>query len=403
MQGAMDFTAPESIMRAAVPDTTPAAQLVVRWRDEPVLECCYGWLDEARAEPTRPDTLFDLASVTKLFVVTTFMTLVEAGRAGLDQPVSEVISAFSGQRPVAPYEDPLTPGAFVSVAETTEPVDFSKITFRHLLTHSSGLPAWRPLFRQPSREAARRMALETAAAYPTGTNTIYSDIGLIVLGVAVEQLTGMSLDQAVAARVTDPLSLQHTRFLPIDDGRRTDDQQSEAGAESFVLRPSSFIGQNIAPTEFCAWRKRRIVGEVHDENAAWLGGVAGHAGLFSSAADVAAFGQMFLDHGQPLLSAATVTEMTRLQAQQGDVRRGLGFALWSPDPEASSNPFSPNAFGHTGFTGTSLWIDPARALVVALLTNEVYHGRQNRGIAALRVAVQRAIVQAIDAATGTTE
>ncbi len=387
-----EFTATEEIMRAAVPDTTPAAQLVVRWRGEPVLDHSYGWLDpEARTQPTQPDTLFDLASVTKLFVVTTFMTLVEAGLAGLDLPVSEVIAAFSSQRSVAPYEDPVTPGAFVSVVETTEPVDFGQITFRHLLTHSSGLPAWRPLFQQPSREAARRMAVETAAAYPIGTNTIYSDIGLIVLGIAVEQLTGMSLDQAVAARVTEPLGLQHTRFLPLPDG--------EPLTPGTLLRasPAEHIG-NLAPTEFCTWRKRRIVGEVHDENAAGLGGVAGHAGLFSTAADVATFGQMFLDGGQPLLSAATVAEMTRLQAEQDDVRRGLGFALWSPDPEASGNPFSPNAFGHTGFTGTSLWIDPVRSLVVALLTNEVYHGRRNRGIAALRVAVHRAVVTAIDQA-----
>lgn len=378
----MEYTATEAIMRAAVPDTTPAAQLVVRWRGQPVLDRCYGWLDEARAQPTRPDTLFDLASVTKLFVVTTFMTLAEAGQAALDQPVSEVIPSFSGQRPVAPYEDPLAPGQFVSVADTDELVDFSRITFRHLLTHTSGLPAWRPLFRQPSREAAMRMALETAAAYPTGTNTVYSDIGLIVLGMAVEQLTGMPLDRTVAAHVTGPLGLQHTCYLPLpkDESRKMKDES------------------NVAPTEFCAWRGRRIVGEVHDENAASLGGVAGHAGLFSTAADVARFGQMFLDGGQPLLSAATVAEMTRLQVEQGDVRRGLGFALWSPDPEASGNPFGPAAFGHTGFTGTSLWIDPARALVVALLTNEVYHGRHERGIMALRVAVHRAIVEAIDAA-----
>ena len=385
-------------MRAAVPDITPAAQLVVRWRGEPVLDRSYGWLDEERTVATRPDTLFDLASVTKLFVVTTFMTLVEADKVGLDQPVSEVIAAFSGQRPVKPYEDPLTPGAFISIVETTEAVDFGQLTFRHLLTHSSGLPAWRPLFRQPSREAARRMAVETAAAYPTGAHVVYSDIGLIVLGMAVERLTGQRLDQAVAAYVTGPLGLQHTRFLPIDEGRKTNDQRPEGEVESFVIRHSSFVIQNIAPTEVCAWRGRRIIGEVHDENAAGLGGVAGHAGLFSTASDVATFGQMFLDGGQPLLSAATVAEMTRLQGEQDDVRRGLGFALWSPDPEASSNPFSPQAFGHTGFTGTSLWIDPARALVVALLTNEVYYGRQDRGIMALRVAVHRAVVAAIDAA-----
>ncbi len=152
---------------------------------------------------------------------------------------------------------------------------------------------------------------------------------------------------------------------------------------------------NVAPTEFCSWRDRRIVGKVHDENAYRLGGIAGHAGIFSTARDVATFGQSFLEGGT-LLSAQTVTEMTRLQTDGLALQRGLGFGLWSQDPEASGYPFSVNAFGHTGFTGTSLWIDPDRELVVALLTNEVYNGRQNRRIGPLRVAVHQTIVEVVD-------
>ncbi|HJR78996.1 MAG TPA: serine hydrolase, partial [Anaerolineales bacterium] len=154
--------------------------------------------------------------------------------------------------------------------------------------------------------------------------------------------------------------------------------------------------ENIAPTEFCQWRRRRIVGEVHDESAWRLGGVAGHAGMFGHARDVAAFGQSFLDAS--LLRRETIAEMTRLQAESNGMRRGLGFALWSPDPAASSNPFSPRTFGHTGFTGTCLWIDPQRELVTALLTNEVYGGREGRGIAALRVQIHQAVVESVDAA-----
>lgn len=154
--------------------------------------------------------------------------------------------------------------------------------------------------------------------------------------------------------------------------------------------------QNFAPTEFCKWRGRRIVGEVHDESAWRLGGVAGHAGMFAHARDVAKFGQSFLDAS--VLKRETIVEMTRLQAEFNDVRRGLGFALWSPDPEASSHPFSPSTYGHTGFTGTCLWIDPKRQLVVAFLTNEVYNGRENRGIADLRVQVHRAIVESVNTA-----
>lgn len=377
-----DFSLVDALMREASPSSAPAAQLAIHWRGEPVLARSYGWLDPVACEqPTQPDTLFDLASLTKLFVVGTFMTLVEAGRVGLDQRVADVIGAFRGLRPVRPYENPLSPGGFVSVVETTSSVDVGQITFRSILSHTSGLPAWRPLFRQASRKAARRMALETACAYPSGTRIVYSDIGLIVLGMAVEQLLGQPLDQAVAARVTEPLGLAHTRYLPIDmDGAST----PGVGAA------------NVAPTEMCSWRGRRVVGEVHDENAAGLGGVAGHAGLFSTAADVAAFGQCFLDGGRPLLQPATVTEMTRPQAEQDALRRGLGFVLWSPDPEASGNPLSQRAFGHTGFTGTSLWVDPERELVVALLTNDVYYGRENRQIGQLRVALHRAVAQAID-------
>lgn len=387
-----DFTLADAVMRDAVPMVTPAAQLVVRWRGEVTLRRVYGWLDpEPRQQPAQLDTLFDLASVTKLFVITAFMTLVEAGRVGLDQQVSDVITEFRGWRPVQPYEDPLSPGNFVTVVETAAHVDVGRITFRQLLTHTAGLPAWRPLFRQPSRQAAYRLALETACAYPTGTRIVYSDIGLILLGTAIEHLAGRPLDQVVAARLTGPLGLTRTRYLPIDTGAHSAPAPSSH-------RSASVVSANVAPTEVCAWRGRRVVGQVHDENAAGLGGVAGHAGLFSTADDVAAFGQIFLDGGHPLLNAQTVAEMTRVQAEQDSFRRGLGFVLWSPDPEASGNPLSPRAFGHTGFTGTSLWVDPERALVVALLTNDVYYGRQQRRIGQLRIALHRAVVQAIDLA-----
>jgi CubicO group peptidase (beta-lactamase class C family) len=122
--------------------------------------------------------------------------------------------------------------------------------------------------------------------------------------------------------------------------------------------------------------------------------------MFANAADLARFGQTFIDPTASLLRRETIAEMTRLQSQAGDVRRGLGFALWSMDPQASGNPFSPAAFGHTGFTGTSLWMDPQRDLTVALLTDDVYGGRDGRGIADLRVAIHRSVVTAIDSTGG---
>ena len=353
---------------------TPAAQLVVRKDGQVVFSRCLGWLDvETQQRPVNDETLFDLASVTKLFTTTAFMRLMEVGRVGLDQALATVLPEFSGRRPIRPYEDPLRWGEFVSVsAEEDAAVDAGQITFRQLLTHTSGLPAWRAFKDQPDAESARRLALQTTFAYLPGTRIVYSDVGLILLGMALERLTGRKLDEVIAEQVIEPLGLKHTRFLPIGGPRP----------------------ENVAPTEFCQWRKRRIVGEVHDESAARLGGVAGHAGLFSTADDVARFGQVFLDGGTPLLQRQTVVAMRQVQAEFEGTRRGLGFALWSADPEASSNPFSPTAFGHTGFTGTSLWMDPERGLSVALLTNEVYGGRTGRGILALRVEVHRAVAMA---------
>jgi len=387
----MDFTQAHTVLQNAIGVITPAAQLVVRHRGDIVFSDAFGWLDpETRARPTQRDTLFDMASVSKLFTVTAFMTLVEEGRVALATPVSAVLSEFSGLRPIQPYEDPLSPGGMVTISASGSFVDATRVTFHDLLTHTSGLPAWRPLYREPSAEAARQMALNTFFSYPTGTQVVYSDIGLILLGMAIECLTGQSLDAAVRNRVTDPLDLHNTCYLPVSSDN--------------TLAPKSKIEnlKSIAPTEFCAWRNCRIVGAVHDENAYRLGGVAGHAGVFSTAEDIAAFGQTFLNRptgrrrGFPLLLSSTVDAMTRCYTDGIGTRRGLGFALWLDDPEASSNPLSQRAFGHTGFTGTSLWIDPERDLVVALLTNEVYNGRQNRGIAGLRVAVHRAIVEATD-------
>jgi serine-type D-Ala-D-Ala carboxypeptidase len=423
-----DLTRAESVIIAALGRIFPAAQIEVRQRGEVLWSAAYGWLaPESRSLPTQSDTLFDLASVTKLFVVAAFMTLVEDGIVDLDQPVVTVLPEFGGQRPIRPYGDPLIPGATVAViwvgAQPTT-VDAGRVTFRHLLTHTSGLPAWRPLYKEGTPDEARRVTLATTFSYPIGARVIYSDIGLILIGMAIESLTGQPLDEAVKRRVTEPLGLAQTRYLPLS--KSASQQISNA-----AISDTQYATRNTAPTEFCSWRKHRLIGEVHDENAARLSGVAGHAGLFSTASELAEFGQSFLKTGESanpqinnsadqqsgelsdasrlthhvsgpaLLRPATIAEMTRLQAQDGTTRRGLGFALWSPDPESSGNPFSERAFGHTGFTGTSLWIDPARDLVVACCTNRVYYGRDAGATLgfqlAFRVALHRAIVEALDA------
>ncbi len=379
------FSSLDALLEQAVQRVCPAAQLAIRQHGESIYSRAFGFLDlDAHRHPTRLDSTFDLASVTKLFTTAAFMTLVEAGEISLDLPVCTVLPEFSGSRPIQPYENPLDWGKYVTVpaALETETVDASAVTFRHLLIHNSGLPAWRPFKDQPDAASARKLALETFFSYPMGERIVYSDVGLILLGMSIERLTDLPLDAVIRTRVTEPLGLTLTRFLPIT-GSQSD-------------QPAALPLDNIAPTEFCKWRNRRIVGEVHDESAARLGGVAGHAGLFSCAAEVAKFGQLFLDGGRPLLQPATVKEMTRLQAEFNGTRRGIGFSLWSPDPEASSNPFSPLTFGHTGFTGTCVWMDPQRDLVVAFLTNEVYNGREGRGIGPLRVDVHRTILSILE-------
>jgi CubicO group peptidase (beta-lactamase class C family) len=356
----------------------PAAAVHIRCQGKVVYEQAAGWLDpEARSYPTQRNTYFDLASLTKLFTATAFLRLVAAGKVGLDAPVVQVLPEFGGPHPIQPYEDPLQPGAFIRVSEETEPVEASAVTFRHLLTHSSGLPAWRPLYRQPANRI-RQTVLSTFFAYPPGATVLYSDLGFILLGWAIEQLTDQRLDQALTQLVLTPLHL--SSLSP----------QSSVLITSFGPLPPS----QTAPTEYCPWRGRRMQGEVHDENAWAMGGIAGHAGLFGPASAVATLGQIWLDtlNGlSPFLPQPLAREATSRQAEAGAVRRGLGWALWSPDPDSPSYPLSASAFGHTGFTGVSLYIDPERQLVIACLTNDVYCGREKRSISSFRLALHELI------------
>lgn len=352
--------------------TFPAAQLAIYQRGDLIHHKAYGWVNpETRAQPITPDDRFDLASVSKLFVVAAFMTLVEEGRVGLDTPVREVLPAFDGPRPIKPYPHPLKPGEFVEVVPlTAQTANAGAVTFRHLLTHTSGLPAWLPLWRMDTDIAGRRAeALASAFAYPIGAKVVYSDIGLILAGFALEALTGQPLRECVRQRVTAPLGLASIVYGPIS--------------------PSM-----AAPTELYAHQPARMHGEVHDENAWALGGASGHAGLFGNAVDVAAFGEAL--RAARLLRPETMRQMTRIQAQDGAVRRGIGFALWSPAPESPSYPLSPLTFGHTGFTGTSLWMDPLRELTVACLTNHVYYGRgQMERLPVFRTGLHRLVAEMI--------
>ncbi|UCC65496.1 MAG: serine hydrolase, partial [Anaerolineae bacterium] len=257
------LTRVDAVVRSGLDAVFPAAVLLVARRGDVVFHRAYGYLDpETRQRPTKADSLFDLASVTKLFTVTAFMTLVEAGHVALDTPVTDVLPEFGGQRAIGPTEDPLAKTHVPpDPAFAGQEVDARSVTFWHLLTHTSGLAAWRSLYREDGEEgegvpmphqvsAQRRMRRIAAIhrlygfAYPPGARMVYSDLGIILLGEAVARLAGISLEAYVRCAVLEPLGLTRTTYNPLAHG----------------IAP-----EQVVPTEFCTWRRRRCIGEVHDE------------------------------------------------------------------------------------------------------------------------------------------
>ncbi len=349
---------------------TACASVVVQDGDV-VFQDAVGLLDpEDPDSKAGIDSLFDLASITKLFTATLFLQLVDDEVIEIDAPVSSVLPEFSGFREIRPFENPLAPGKFISTGDEGA-VDASAVTFRHLLTHSGGLPGWKPFYKLGSPSEIRRAVMSVDFAYVPGTKVVYSDPGFMILGWSIEKLTGMPLNEAVNRFLRAPYQLPSIGYGPVPRER-------------------------AAATEFCPWRGRRMRGEVHDENAWALGGVSGHAGLFGNAVDLARFGMLWLEtvSGDPVLMETDLArEATALQMEHGVMRRGLGWALWSPSETSPSHPFSRETFGHTGFTGTSIYIDPERRLVVVLLTNRVYFGRDAKGIRDFRLKFHSKIVE----------
>ncbi|SCF11475.1 CubicO group peptidase, beta-lactamase class C family [Micromonospora purpureochromogenes] len=306
--------------------------------------------------PMRPDTVFDLASVSKLFTTIVTMQQVERGRVDLDAPVARYVPEFAAGGKEA-------------------------VTVRMLLTHTSGLPAFTPLWsRHPTPAERFAAALATPLAAPPGTRYVYSDLGLIALGVLVERVTGRPLADLVRDGVTAPLGMTDTGYNPGPERR-----------------------SRIAATEYQPYAGRGLVwGEVHDENAWSLGGVAGHAGVFSTAADLSLLCQSLLNggeyRGRRILRADTVRAMlvnynAPLEAAYPESDRGLGFELnkhWY-----MMGLSSPVAFGHTGFTGTSIVIDPLSHSFVILLSNRVHPDRGWGSNNVARRAVARDLAEAM--------
>jgi CubicO group peptidase (beta-lactamase class C family) len=312
----------------------PGASVVVGRRGAAVWEKGFGHLGWNSSDPdVTANTIYDLASLTKVVGTTTaVMLLYDEEKIQLDEPVKTYLPEFSGG-------------------------DKNLVTVRMLLEHRSGLPAGRDLWRLASSPAdARRAVLETPLAFKPGRYEEYSDLGADVLGFMVERVTGQSLDAFLDARVFKPLQMTETMF-----------------------RPSPLLKAQIAPTEINPPRGYPLRGEVHDENAYALGGVAGHAGIFSTAADLSVFAQMMLNGGEyqgtRLIKESTVALFTKNTASRGT--RALGWDTCGHQGSCGKD-LSDDAYGHTGFTGTSLWIDPEREMFVILLTNRVHAARAKR-------------------------
>ncbi len=342
--------------RAVADHAFPGGVLAVGYRDELDVHSFGHQTYDAMSSAVMPDTIYDTASLTKAVVTTTLVAMqVEAGRLALDLPVARYIPEWnSGPNP-----------------------EWRKtVTIRQLLNHSSGLPAHKNYFLtvHSKREMLEAICNEPLE-YAPGTKNVYSDLGFILLGEILERATGKMVDQLAAERIFMPLSMTDTSF-----------------------KPTKSLAGRIAPTEDdTTFRKRLLHGEVDDENAFAMGGVAGHAGMFSTAPDLAAFCQMILNGGiyahERLLTRATISQFTTPQPPPANTFT-LGWMVPTGD-SSSGHYFSPRSFGHLGFAGTSIWIDPDRQLFLILLTNRVYPTRANNKITAVRPAVHDAVMQAL--------
>jgi CubicO group peptidase (beta-lactamase class C family) len=316
----------------------PGLELLVARGDEAVLHETWGRIEIGQdAQDLVRGTLFDLASITKpVATASAVMVLLERGVVSLEDKVKDFVAEFDSE-------------------------DKHGITLRHLLTHTSGLPPLIDLIGEGlSREEAVQKLLHVPPQHPTGTAMVYGDVNFLILGEVVRRVTGQSLAEFCHQNLFHPLQMAHTAFDPLSQGWELP----------------------IAPTQYCPYRKQLLRGVVHDENAHVLGGEGGNAGLFSTATDLHRFARMMLNGGEldgvRVLSGATVAAMTRNHNPRRLAPRGLGWDLKGEGPAYMScgELLPPGTFGHTGFTGTSIWIEPASGLTVITLSNRVHISRE---------------------------
>ena len=333
------------LARAFADSAFPGAYAVVGTHDGVLAEDSIGHLDWAPSAVPDAHSLWDVASLTKVIGMTTaVMQLYEQGRVSLDAPLQRYIPEWQG-----PHKE--------------------LVTIRQLITHTSGLPAFKAYDQQThDPDSLAKLMFSTPLDTLPGVRMVYSDIGAYMLGRLVERLSGETLDQYVLNHVFRPLGMNETMY-----------------------RPPASLKPRIAPTEIDPVRGGKVWGVVHDERAYYLGGVSAHAGIFSSGHDLARFARMYLNNGTldgvRIIKPETIELFTTRQVQD----RALGWQ--KPDGSNSAGHLmSERAFGHTGFTGTSIWIDPTRDVFVILLSNRVNPTRANTKIGRVRVALADAVM-----------
>jgi len=366
----------EAFKEAVAQGVFPGAVVLVGKAGGVVFERAFGSRSVVpEKSPLLLEMIFDLASLTKPLATTlAILQLVREKKIRLDDRVTRFFPNF---------------GVFGK----------THVTFRLLLAHCSGLPAWRPYYEDIIKgEKGGKInfvASRAAKSYvfdqihrerpisPPGGQSLYSDLGFMLLGEVVEEITGWTLDRYCSERIFKPIGLRATSFIDLTELR---------------IRRFRPVKEMIAPTESCPWRKRVLCGEVHDDNAYAMGGVAGHAGLFSSARDIHLLLTRLRQclHGQdPWLPSSLMQEFLTRDKTVKDSTYALGWDTPSPENSSSGSYFSPNSVGHLGFTGTSIWWDLEKDCHIVLLSNRIHPSRSSDKIKGFRPYIHDLIMKAL--------
>lgn len=370
-----------NIKQAIKDGCTPSLVLLVSKNSEIVYHDAFGFLSNKSTFRATKDTVYDLASLTKpLATSVALMLLISQGKIDICEPISKYFPEFKENNK-------------------------EKITIRHLLSNSSGLPAYKPYYRYllkmekdksknilcrpEAKEYIYRFICKEDLEYEPGTKSVYSDLGFILLGFLIEEVSGFRLDEYCTKWIFKPLSLNNTFFNNLSNKEKS----------QLLINRSSINKVIFASTEECSWRYKLLYGEVHDDNAYAMGGVAGHAGLFSTASDIhvllkALYEPYLKDNNYNFIPSSIIKMFFKMQNITGSTWC-LGWDTPSKKNSTAGHFFSDNSVGHTGFTGTSIWIDLERAIWIIMLSNRVCPSRDNNKFKLFRPKLHDLVMQCL--------